>query len=679
MLTVGQILQDRYTIEAVLGQGGMGAVYQARDVSLKAPCVVKELLLPAQPSQLASLAEQFQREASILANLRHPNLPRVSNFFLEQGNYYLVMDLIKGQSLGKLIGATGLPEAAVLDYADQLLGVLEYIHGQGVLHRDIKPNNVVIQPDGRAVLVDFGLVKIIDGEKTSATMTFLHGMGTPAYAPPEQFTGGTDARSDIYSLGGLLYQALCGQAPPMALNRLAGVPLVPLRQFKKSISPNTERAVMKALELKANDRFQSAAQFRATLPGKNSATARLSGQAAPAGQSVSSRVLAGAAAVCGVLLIALAVFVVSQLSAPASPAPAAAPTVTVAAVAAATQLPSAAAQATPTTEPSPTPAAIGTGLTPTETPSPTPLLPPLVIDTDNAPHLGILGQWENRTVNQIAWSPDGKVLAGAGYKGLNIRTWSMPDGGVIGDLAGHTAPVRSAAYSPDGSMVVSGGNDRTVRLWDARAGKLLRTLTGHTDQVDSVAFSPDGRTVASASDDNTVRLWRVSDGALLHTLKGHGKAVVAVAFSPDGNLVASGSLDNTARLWNVSDGSLARELKGHTNWVWCLAFSPDGSLLATGSTDNTIRLWNVNDGSTVRRLRGHTDFVLSVAFNPGGAILASGGKDNSVRLWNVATGAPLAKLLGHVSYVGSLAWNPDGTVLASTGADGFIIFWGTRE
>ncbi|MCL4505352.1 MAG: protein kinase, partial [Chloroflexi bacterium] len=514
MLTVGQILQDRYTIEAVMGQGGMGAVYQARDVSLKAPCVVKELLLPAQTSQLANLAEQFQREASILANLRHPNLPRVSNFFLEQGNYYLVMDLIKGQSLSKLIGTTGLAEATVLDYAGQLLGVLEYIHGQGVLHRDIKPNNVIIQPDGRAILVDFGLVKIIDGEKTSATMTFLHGMGTPAYAPPEQFTGGTDQRSDIYSLGGLLYQALTGQSPPMALNRLGGAPLVPLRQIKKGISPSTERAVMKALELKASDRFQSATQFRAALFGKNATTARMGEQSPQRNEPVSNRLLVAAVIVCGVLLLAVGAFVISQLAIPAAPAVPTVRAVIKASVTAQAQVTNEPAQAadvtsTATEIATPTPAGAEPSPTPSITDTPAPTALPVVINVGNTAHLQELGQWDKRTVNQILWTPDSKALVGVGYQGLKIRGWSIPDGNDVGDLEGHTAPVRSAAFNSDASLLVSGSNDRTVRLWSVQSGTLLRTLKGHTDQVTSVAFSPDGATVASGSDDGTVRLWRV--------------------------------------------------------------------------------------------------------------------------------------------------------------------------
>jgi eukaryotic-like serine/threonine-protein kinase len=264
MLSSGQILQNRYRIEAKLGEGGMGAVYRAYDLSLQTPCVVKEMLLVGDARQAAGAAAQFQREASTLANLRHPNLPVVTNYFQESGAYYLVMDFVEGCSLDELIPPNGLPEAGVLAYANQLLGVLEYIHSKGVLHRDIKPANIIIQPDGKAILVDFGLVKVLSEGLLSKSI--LHGLGTPEYAPPEQAgTGGTDQRSDLYALGATLYHALTGQPPLPAGDRTAGATLPALRQLNPSISPNTERVVLTALNLNRAQRYPSATAMCADL------------------------------------------------------------------------------------------------------------------------------------------------------------------------------------------------------------------------------------------------------------------------------------------------------------------------------------------------------------------------------------------------------------------------------
>ncbi len=271
MLTTGTILQNRYRIVSLLGQGGMGAVYRAWDMRLNVPVALKEMVpQPGLDSQtLAQLRQQFQQEANILARLNHPHLVRVTDFFEEENNAYLVMDFVEGESLADRIARQGaLPETEVLSWAGQLLDALGYCHARGVIHRDIKPQNVVIRPDGRAVLVDFGLVKLWD-PSDPRTRTVMRGMGTPEYAPPEQYevdTGHTDSRSDVYGLGATLYHALVGQAPPTATLRMAAPErFVPLRKLNPDVSPATEAAVLRALEIPRSQRWQSAEEMAAGL------------------------------------------------------------------------------------------------------------------------------------------------------------------------------------------------------------------------------------------------------------------------------------------------------------------------------------------------------------------------------------------------------------------------------
>ncbi|MEJ5309182.1 MAG: serine/threonine-protein kinase [Anaerolineae bacterium] len=272
MLREGTILQqNRYRITHLLGRGGMGAVYAAWHLSLEIPVAIKELTPQADldPEMLAQLRTQFKREAMTLARLNHNNLVRVLDSFEEGGNAYLVMEMVEGESLADRIGREGaLPQALVLRWAQQLLDALAYCHGQNVLHRDIKPTNIIIRSDDQAVLVDFGLVKLWD-PRDPRTVTVVRGMGTPEYAPPEQYeaeSGSTDVRSDIYALGATLYHALVGQAPPTATKRVVNpAALIPVRALNPSIDPAIEAALMRALELRPIDRFQSAREMAGAL------------------------------------------------------------------------------------------------------------------------------------------------------------------------------------------------------------------------------------------------------------------------------------------------------------------------------------------------------------------------------------------------------------------------------
>lgn len=269
-LNKGDVLQARYRIVSRLGQGGMGAVYRAWDTRLEVPVALKEMT--PQPglddAALMQLRQQFRQEATVVAQLSHPQLVSVTDFFEEGGNAYLVMNFVAGESLSDLIQRVGaLPEPQVLAWANALLDALTYCHSRGVIHRDIKPQNVIIQPNGQPVLVDFGLVKLWNPQDVR-TRTAMRGLGTPEYAPPEQYDAGghTDPRSDLYSLAATLYQALTGQAPPTATQRIVNpAVLLPVRHWNPQVSPALEAVLLRALELRPEARYQSAQEMRAAL------------------------------------------------------------------------------------------------------------------------------------------------------------------------------------------------------------------------------------------------------------------------------------------------------------------------------------------------------------------------------------------------------------------------------
>lgn len=278
LLEPGTVLRRRYKIIAPVGQGGMGAVYRAEDLRLEGRiCAVKEIRPDpdASPEELEQAQEQFHREASILARLDHPNLPKVSDIFTERQREYLVMDFVEGPDLRQLmeqkrLQGEFLDEQLVLQWVEQLCDALEYLHSQNppVLHRDIKPANIKLTPGGLIKLVDFGLVKLLAADDSS-TITVLQGRGTLAYTPLEQYggdTGHTDVRSDIYSLGATMYHLLTNQPPADARQRFLNPnALILPRAINPRISPATEQAILAAIAMHPDPRPPSIAAFRELL------------------------------------------------------------------------------------------------------------------------------------------------------------------------------------------------------------------------------------------------------------------------------------------------------------------------------------------------------------------------------------------------------------------------------
>jgi WD40 repeat protein len=241
-------------------------------------------------------------------------------------------------------------------------------------------------------------------------------------------------------------------------------------------------------------------------------------------------------------------------------------------------------------------------------------------------------------------------------------------------LEGHGKTVLRVSFSPDGEMLASASDDRTVKLWQID-GKLLHTLE-HKDSVRSVSFSPNGQIIASASYDGTIKLWR-RNGQLLQTLFGHkNKQVTSVSFSPNGKFIASAGADNTVKLWRVNSTGLAmipNAILKHRSWVEQVTFSPDGEILAAASTDKTIKLWR-KDGTLLKTLAGHNGSVLSVSFSPDGEMLASASSDRTIKLWQT-NGKLLQSIPAHDARVWSLVWRPDGGAFASAGADNTVKLW----
>jgi Tol biopolymer transport system component len=244
-------------------------------------------------------------------------------------------------------------------------------------------------------------------------------------------------------------------------------------------------------------------------------------------------------------------------------------------------------------------------------------------------------------------------------------------------LSGPQKPLECVAFSPDGTQLITGGQDNTLKLWDAKTGRELHTLKGHSGAVHNVSYRPDGGQLASASEDGTVKIWDAYTGANIRTLKTNGIRMNSVAYHPDGRRLASGGNINVV-IWDADAGRELLTLEGHGNNVLSLAFNRDGTRVVSGSGDRSIALWDTETGARLRTFKGHTNAVLSLAFSPDDNRLASASRDSTMQIWDVSTGQALRRLRGTGESLGSGTFSKDGAFLAACDTKGAVLLWDAR-
>ncbi len=689
---VGQLLDSKYELVARLGEGGMGAVYRARRVHIGDEVAVK--VLHQNFVADGDAVERFRREARAAAMLRHPNVISIHDFGEARGSVapaYIVMELAEGSSLRALLRSEGklAPARAVALMQDICAGV-GAVHRRQIVHRDLKPDNIIVlPPDGEgeretAKVVDFGIAKLRD---LAAMPTLTQAgtlMGTPYYMSPEQCRGeALDARSDVYSLGAVLYEMLAGVPPFTAANITgvvakhlteapppfapgAGVPraleAVCRRALAKDVNARQPEATTLARELQAalsaSDAPQAATMKMATVDAAPASTLSPAAPAQP--RNVSPHV--GAAA-----HVAASVATTQPTIVPGAPHTHVSDPSRHAAVAAAAAAPPAAlsAQARPAAKSKRWLWVIG-GLAVL-------LGGGLVLGSALIFYLA-----GSKTTNSKSNRPiNSGVATGSGTANRQTR----PDQkaapgteGLKGVLRGHLKDVRAIAFSPDGKALVTGSEDKTLRLWDAQSGQLKHTLPNPGGEVTAVAFSPDGGTLAAALNyDSTLKSYSViivdmqaaKFGEIKQKLTYSSNVISFMAFSPDGRTLFGGSY-RALRLWDTGTWELRRENPmGEINPAY--AMSADGKLVATGgSNENEVKVWDAESGELKLTLNGHNKGVLSLAFSRDGRTLASGSYDNTARLWDTESGDSKRTFVGeNLNAIFSVAFSPDGRTLAS--------------
>jgi serine/threonine protein kinase len=692
-MLVGKILGDRFQIIQHLGGGGFGQTYLAKD--LKYPnnpsCVVKQLKPKSDnPDTLHTARDLFKREVDALYKLgNHPQIPQLIDDFEEEKQFYLVQEFIEGHELKQELPAgKQLSEAQAIALLQEILEILKFVHNQGVIHRDVKPSNLIRRKhDGKLVLIDFGAVKQVSTQITdSETQTTLTvAVGSPGFMPNEQLGGKPRFCSDIYAVGMLGIQALTGipanQLPedPRTSEIIWRVKEALPMDVEIQVSAQFADVVDRMVRYDYRQRYQSAAEALQALAmladsdlsnsSDSSATYTLTGLPASVQTSTTAT------------LPTQPSFLSSSLSGHSSA--------------------TAIAQNSSNNNLEITQnrrhklKGFGLGIVTSVA---------LMLGVQKFPNTQFLsvnrllpGGQNHALVNTltghakqvyaITITPDGQTLV-TGCFDNTIKLWSLPDGKPLLTLTGHGDKVKSVAASPDGKIIASGSGDKTIKLWNLKTGKLLRTLYGHSNYVLSVAFSPDGKILASSSADKTIKLWNTQTGKLLHTLTGHSSWIYSIAISPDGKTLVTGSDDHTIKLWNLPNGKLIKTISDPSkNVVRSVGFSPDGQTLLTGSL-NQINLWNLKtlqlgceDGTCTptKTISARLGVVNTIAISPDGQTLASGSKDKTIKIWNLKTGK-LKETISEVSdEVYSLSFTPDGKTLVSGGnEDGSIEIWRSR-
>lgn len=693
----------RFQLLERVGQGSFGAVWRARDTQLDRIVALK---VPHEHAVECGLdLERIGREARVAAQLRHPGIVRLYEVLAVDGVPVLVSDFIEGSSLKVVLDRRRLTfrEGALL--IAQVAEALDHAHEHGLVHRDVKPANIMMEqlrlagdrqdkPEdergtnlpGRPVVVDFGLAV---RPETDTIMT-MDGelVGTPSYMSPELAAGGAhfvDRRSDVFSLGVMLYQILCGELPfrgarAMIVHQLLHEDPRPPRRINDQIPRDLETICFKALAKQPARRYATAGELAADL------RRYLKGEpcrARPVGRiergwlwALRNRKLASAIATIAFLVCFTAVGAVlyavrerhynQQIRG-----------------------------ALRETSRRLVENYLDRGLTlcaegevahgllllargKSTVPEGSSDLD-RVLDTNLAAWQAAFDPLEAERRHggmfpAIAVSPDGRLVATASGTDPMVRIWEGPAAEPIGRPIECPSAVHSLLFRPDGQVLAIACCDGTIRFWQLGPARFGSAVISHGPKVVSIAYSHDGKQLATAGVDSLVKLWDAAAGRPLPTVLRHEAPVRMVAFTPDDRTLITVSVRGTIRLWDAATGSIRRPPAGHQVFrVSAAALSRDGRTLAMSDMTGSVRIWDVASLEVTHTL-SQTGLVGAIAFSPDGRTLLTGGQDKIARLWDVATGASLGPAAHHRQVIEAAAFCPDGRRIVTGDDDGVFQF-----
>lgn len=600
-----RIISGKYRLDALIGQGGMGSVYRATHLELERTIAMK-IVLPDFVSNQETL-ERFRQEARAAARLNHPNVISVYDFgILPTGQAYLAMELLTGHSLREeLERQERLSPQRIVSILRPVCQAIHAAHEAGVVHRDIKPDNIILitKPEtGEEIVkvVDFGIAKLKERGSSKVSNLTEPGlvMGTPHYMSPEQCRGEElDRTSDIYSLGITLYELLVGHVPfdaptPSSVIIQHAVDPPPLmRRLRPDIPEEIERVVLKALS-KARERRQPTApqlykEFEQALREAEETAAALN--IAKISATFPTLDLSQTKPVELKLAASLTghEHVVKSLSYHGSGDWLA--------------------------------SASGDGSI-------------RLWDVQKHREIGLFSGHEY-SVNAVAIASDGLRLASGGADGT-ARIWLLRDRTEIASF-GHRTAVRALLFASDGRWLIT-AFDTEVKIWDALRQRQIASFLGHIKTIDALALSPDGHTLASGGADDAIHFWDLISKTEQTMLRLAGHAPTSLVYLPDGRLV-SGGRDGRLCLWKAGTAQPLQMVEAHLEAIRAVAVSPDGQWLASADWNGIVKLSAAQDFTNIATVEAHDGAAQALAFSPDGQYLASGGADAVIHIWQLAT------------------------------------------
>jgi WD40 repeat protein/serine/threonine protein kinase len=742
------VLMGDYLVGRPIGSGGFATVHVGRQLSTGRKMAIKIL----HDGQSDRIQERFHQEARFLSRLEHSNIVSVYGYGEETWSAprafslsdeewfqtfsksapvksYIAMEWVDGGTLDKEFEKAGGDRNSNVQLAEwfsQAAASLSAVHNAGLVHRDIKPSNLMINEEGTIKLMDFGIARAQDKDRTLQTTTG-NAFGTPAYMSPEQIRSvdreaEVGPPTDVYSLCATFYELFTRRR--VYDHDTVGLEMVTTKKLSgerperpsgsaKHLPWELETIVMGGLEADVADRYLTMDELKRDID-HFLADEPIQYQK----PTLSRRLRLGyrrnrtlSNVVVGFLLIVFSgsAYYLNSLDGKNQEL--------VGKNQQLTRKTAEAVSARAEAETEKTEAIRQKGIAQEErdeanwqrdTAEHEVYLNHVASagrewDARNGaaawPHLRAcstdLRGWEYRhlyarftrhlktfkghkeEVTDVAYSPNGDLVASASHDGM-IKLWDTKTGRHKNTLAGHLHVVSSIAFSPNGKKIVSGSWDTKVKIWDtdAPAGQGALTIQAHTTPVSAVAFSPDGKLVATSGTLLAdLKLWNAETGAMVKDLKGHNFQISSIAFAPDGNRMTSAGWDGSLFVWDVHTGAQLMTLAGHEGRVSGVAYSPDGSVIVSSGNAGLVISWDPDTGKAIRTIKTGETFLNDVLFMSDGKRVMTCGQAGALRVWELATGKEKLLLQGHSGSVTSISLSPDGNRLVSGSWDNTIKLW----